>query len=96
MRITNTPGFVGVLDRSPNLKTLYVNAMYLIVQSEPSPNITSFSDLGRLVPSHLEDRALSFGQDEGQFEVSEPVWGIYVDDRRRYKIQLEGRCQAAR
>ena len=45
---------------------------------------------------HITTRALSFGQDEGQFEVSEPVWGIYVDDRRRYKIQLEGRCQAAR
>jgi len=56
--------------------------------------ISSASDIERLIPTSIEGVVLNYGQGEGQFQLGETVWGIYTADDGSYHMQYEeGICE---
>ncbi|PKL74636.1 MAG: hypothetical protein CVV27_19480 [Candidatus Melainabacteria bacterium HGW-Melainabacteria-1] len=51
-----------------------------------SVSICSLKDLERLIPANRQGLALNYGQGEGQFQIENTVWGIYLTSDQKYSL----------
>ncbi|MEH6547724.1 MAG: hypothetical protein V7701_14905 [Sneathiella sp.] len=49
----------------------------------------SLQDLSKVIPEELSGKAVNYGQGEGQVEISNTVWGFYIDSDNNYYMQYE-------
>ena len=63
------------------MKALIVNSLDI--------KFGSLSDLSKVIPSKLTGKALNYGQGEGQVEIENTVWGLYVNESGLYELQFE-------
>ncbi|MDQ8205741.1 hypothetical protein [Pelagicoccus sp. SDUM812003] len=46
-------------------------------------------DLEAIIPTGRKGKALNYGQGEGQVQIDDSVWGVYVGRSKEYFIQYE-------
>jgi hypothetical protein len=63
--------------------------MNIIIESDRKIEISSLSDLRKIIPHTTSGRALNYGQGEGQIEINGTIWGMYCGDREHYLLQYE-------
>ena len=63
--------------------------MKILIESSQKLEIKSIEDIGKLVPVGMQGRALNYGQGEGQFQIGNFIWGIYVESSQNYCLQFE-------
>lgn len=49
----------------------------------------SLKELEELIPKNRKGKAINQGQGEGQFQIDETVWGVYVGREKVYFLQYE-------
>lgn len=68
--------------------------MKLVLRGSSTLNISSEDDLGKIIPRGFKGRVLNYGQGEGQIEIADLVWGVYVGPVAEYQLVLEeGACE---
>lgn len=63
--------------------------MNIIIQDTESLELSTFEDVEKIIPSGLSGKALNYGQGEGQFQIEDTVWGIYIRSNNTYLLQYE-------
>lgn len=63
--------------------------MHIIISHAENIGFNSLEDLASIIPQGCYGNAVNYGQDEGQIQIEDTIWGIYYNGDNTYHLQYE-------